>query len=135
MQNHHEHTSLNRLALSATLHCLIGCGIGEVSGLTIGTALGWSTVPTIALAVLLAFIFGYAMTLRPLLRSGMPAKLALRIAFAADTVSITIMEIIDNTAMLLIPGAMNAGLGNWLFWTSMIASLIIAAIVVFPVNR
>jgi hypothetical protein len=135
MHSHHEHASLNRIALSATLHCLTGCGIGEVSGLVIGSALGWGTVATIALAVVLAFVFGYAMTLRPLLASGMSRGQAMRIALAADTVSITIMEIIDNSVMLLIPGAMDAGLGNWLFWASMIGALIIAAIVVFPVNR
>jgi len=135
MHDHSQHVSLNRLALSATLHCLTGCGIGEVLGLVIGSALGWGTVATIILAVVLAFIFGYAMTLRPLLRSGMSAGQAMRIALAADTVSITIMEIIDNSVMLVIPGAMDSGLTNWLFWVSMIAALAIAAVVVFPVNR
>ena len=138
MQDHTHHTAqpnLNKLALSATLHCLTGCGIGEVLGLVIGTALGWTTWPTIALAVILAFIFGYAMTLRPLFRSGMAVGQAMRIALAADTVSITVMEIIDNAVILLIPGAMDAGLASWLFWVSLAGALIIAAIVVFPVNR
>ena len=140
-QPHHAHsdhkppTSLNRLALSATLHCLTGCGIGEVLGLVIGTSLGWGTVATIALAVVLAFFFGYAMTLRPLLRSGMPIGRAMRVALAADTVSITVMEIIDNAVILIIPGAMSAGLSSWVFWASLAFALIVAAIVVFPVNR
>ena len=138
MSDHSQHppdVSLNRLALSATLHCLTGCGIGEVLGLVIGTALGWGTVATIALAVILAFFFGYALTMRPLLGSGMGLGQAARIALAADTVSITIMEIIDNAVILVIPGAMAAGLGSWMFWGSLAFALIVAAIVVFPVNR
>lgn len=138
MSDHSQHppdVSLNRLALSATLHCLTGCGIGEVLGLVIGTALGWGTVATIALAVILAFFFGYALTMRPLLGSGMGLGQAARIALAADTVSITIMEIIDNAVILVIPGAMTAGLGSWMFWGSLAFALIVAAIVVFPVNR
>ena len=133
--HHRADVSLNRLALSATLHCLTGCGIGEVLGLVIGTALGWGTVATIALAVILAFFFGYALTMRPLLGSGMGLGRAARIALAADTVSITIMEIIDNAVILVIPGAMTAGLGSWMFWGSLAFALIVAAIVVFPVNR
>ena len=138
MSDHSQHppdVSLNRLALSATLHCLTGCGIGEVLGLVIGTALGWGTVATIALAVILAFFFGYALTMRPLLGSGMGLGQAARTALAADTVSITIMEIIDNAVILVIPGAMTAGLGSWMFWGSLAFALIVAAIVVFPVNR
>ena len=132
---HHHTASLNRLALSATLHCLTGCGIGEVLGLVIGTALGWGTVATIALAVVLAFFFGYLMTLVPLLRAAMPLARALRVALAADSVSITVMEIIDNAVILVIPGAMSAGLASWLFWASLGFALIVAAFVVFPVNR
>ena len=138
MPDHSQHppdVSLNRLALSATLHCLTGCGIGEVLGLVIGTTLGWGTVATIVLAVILAFFFGYALTMRPLLGSGMGLGQAARIALAADTVSITIMEIIDNAVILVIPGAMSAGLGSWMFWGSLAFALIVAAIVVFPVNR
>jgi Domain of unknown function (DUF4396) len=125
---------LNRTAWSATLHCLTGCAIGEVLGMVIGTALGWSNVPTIALAVVLAFCFGYALTLRPLL-SAMPFAAALRLALAADTASITVMEIVDNVIMLVIPGAMDAGLASVLFWASLAFSLAVAAVAAFPVNR
>jgi len=125
---------LNRTAWSATLHCLTGCAIGEVLGMVIGTALGWGDAPTIALAVVLAFLFGYALTLRPLLPA-MSFGAALRLALAADTASITIMEIVDNAAMLLIPGAMDAGLASALFWISLAFSLAIAAAAAFPVNR
>src|SRR5687768_6443426 len=99
---------LTKLAISATLHCLTGCAIGEVLGMVIGTALGWSDLATIALAIGLAFLFGYALTIRPVLRSGLPFKKAVRVALAADTVSIAVMEIVDNAIMLLIPGAMMA---------------------------
>lgn len=142
-QTHHEHHvqgtahggSLNRLAVSATLHCLTGCAIGEVLGMVIGTALGWSNVATIALAVGLAFLFGYALTMRPLLRSGMALGAALRLALAADTVSITIMEIVDNAVMLVIPGAMHAPLSSFLFWGSLAFALAVAGLAAFPVNR
>jgi hypothetical protein len=127
--------SLNRVALSATLHCLTGCAIGEVLGLVIGTALGLGTVATIALAVTLAFVFGYAFTLVPLLRAGMPWSTALKLALASDTASITIMEIVDNAIMLAIPGAMTAGLADPLFWGSLAFSLAVAALAAFPVNR
>ncbi|HWM42341.1 MAG TPA: DUF4396 domain-containing protein [Burkholderiales bacterium] len=126
--------SLNRTAWSATLHCLTGCAIGEVLGMVIGTALGWSNAPTIALAVVLAFCFGYALTLRPLL-SAMPFAAALRLALAADTASITVMEIVDNVIMLVMPGAMDAGLASVLFWASLAFSLAVAAVAAFPVNR
>jgi hypothetical protein len=131
----HEMPSLNQLALSATLHCLAGCGTGEILGLVIGSALGWGTGQTIALAVGLAYVFGYAFTMLPLRRSGMDWGTVFKLALAADTVSITVMEIIDNLVILVIPGAMSAGLGSLLFWGSLAASLIAAAIVVFPVNR
>ena len=127
--------SLNRLALSATLHCLSGCAVGEVLGLVIGTALGWSNVATIALAVTLAFLFGYAFTMVPLLRAGMAFGAALGLALAADTVSVAIMEVVDNAIMLAIPGAMHAPLTSWLFWGSLAVALAIAAMVAFPVNR
>jgi hypothetical protein len=127
--------SLNRLAFSATVHCLTGCAIGEVLGMVIGTALGWSNVATIALAVVLAFMFGYALTMLPLLRAGLALKAALGAALAADTVSITIMEIVDNAIMLAIPGAMHAGLGSFLFWGSLTVVLLIAGAAAFPVNR
>lgn len=127
--------SLTRTAISATLHCLTGCAIGEVLGMVIGTALGWGNGATIVLAVMLAFAFGYALTMLPLLRSGMTLRSALRVALAADTASIAIMEIVDNMLMLAIPGAMSAGLGHPLFWGSLAASLAIAGVVAVPVNR
>jgi len=127
--------SLNRLAWSATLHCLTGCAIGEVLGMVIGTALGWGNLETIALAVVLAFFFGYALTMRPLLVSGMPMRQAAKLALAADTASITVMEIIDNAIMLVIPGAMDAPLSSALFWGSLTFALAIAAVAAFPVNR
>ncbi|HZM35666.1 MAG TPA: DUF4396 domain-containing protein [Burkholderiales bacterium] len=125
---------LNRIAWSATLHCLTGCAIGEVLGMVIGTALGWGNLETIALAVALAFLFGYSLTLLPLAKSmrfGAAAKLAL----AADTASITVMEIVDNAIMLVIPGAMDAPLDSLLFWGSLAVALAIAAVAAFPVNR
>ena len=127
--------SLNSLAFSATVHCLTGCAIGEVLGMVIGTALGWGNAATIALAVVLAFIFGYALTMLPLLRSGLAFGTAMRLALAADTVSITIMEIVDNAIMLVIPGAMDAGLASPLFWGSLAVALVIAGAAAFPVNR
>jgi len=119
----------------ATLHCLSGCAIGEVAGLVIGTALGWSNVETIALAVALAFLSGYALTMIPLLRAGYRVKTATRLALAADTASITIMEIVDNLVMLAIPGAMDASLDSLLFWGSLALALAIAGVAAFPVNR
>ena len=127
--------SLNRLAFSATAHCLTGCAIGEVLGLVIGTILGWGTLATIALAVVLAFFFGYSLTLLPLLRSGLALTAVLPIAFAADTLSITVMEIVDNLIILVIPGAMEAGLTSLLFWGSLAFALAVAFVAAFPVNR
>ncbi len=128
-------SELNRVAFSATAHCLTGCAIGEVLGLVIATALGWSTVPAIALAVVLAFLFGYAFTLVPLLRGGLALAAALGIALAADTLSITVMEITDNAIILAVPGAMDAGLDSLLFWGSLAAALAVAFVAAFPVNR
>jgi hypothetical protein len=127
--------SLNRLAFSATVHCLTGCAIGEVLGMIIGTALGWSDLATIALAVALAFFFGYTLTSWPLLRSGMPVREVAPIAFASDTISITIMEIVDNAIMLLIPGAMEASLNDIGFWAALAVALLIAGVAAFPANR
>ena len=132
---HRRPPSLNRLAVQATTHCLIGCGIGEVLGLVIGTALGWTTAPTIVLAVALAFVFGYSLTLWPLVRSGMSLGAAAGLAFAADTLSITVMEIVDNGVVLIVPGAMEAHLDSPLFWASLAVALGIAWVVAFPVNR
>jgi len=133
--HHPELPSLNRLAFSATVHCLTGCAIGEVLGMVIGTALGWGNGATIALAIVLAFLFGYGLTMLPLLRSGLAFRAALGLALAADTASIAIMEIVDNAIMLLIPGAMHAGLGSGLFWGSLAVALLIAGAAAFPVNR
>ena len=127
--------ALTRLAISATLHCLTGCAIGEVLGMVIGTALGWSDTATIVLAVALAFLFGYAFTVGPVLRSGLPLRAAIGVALAADTVSITVMEVVDNAIMLLVPGAMDAGLGNPLFWGALAFALAVAFVVTVPVNR
>lgn len=129
------HPSLNRLALQATTHCLTGCAIGEVTGMVIATALGWGDFASIALAVVLAFFFGYALTMRPLLASGLGIGRASRLALAADTVSIAVMEITDNAILLLIPSAMAAQLDEPLFWGSLAVALAIAGVVAFPVNR
>jgi hypothetical protein len=136
--SHHHHESgesLNRIALIATLHCLAGCAIGEVAGLAIGTALGWGNAATIALAVVLAFASGFALTALPLLRRGMAPRAALRLALAADAASITVMEVVDNALMLMIPGAMDATLDSLLFWGSMAVALAIAGVVAWPLNR
>jgi len=130
-----KHDSVNRLAFSATVHCLTGCSIGEVLGMVIGTASSLGNTSTIALAVVLAFLFGYLLTMLPLLRAGVKFQTALWLAFASDTASIAIMEIIDNAIMLVIPGAMEAGLGELVFWASLALSLLIAGVVAFPVVR
>ena len=127
--------SLNRLAVSATLHCLTGCAFGEVFGLVIAMALGWGNVGSIALAVLLAFVFGYGFTLVPLVKGGMSWAEAASIALASDTVSITVMEIMDNATMLVIPGAMAAGITDGLFWGSLLLSFVVAFVVTVPINR
>ncbi len=132
---HDQHNALNAVARMATLHCLAGCAIGEVAGMMIGTALGWGNGATIALAVVLAFVSGFTLTAVPLLRRGMSARETLRIALAADTASIAVMEIVDNLVMLLIPGAMDAPLDSLLFWASMGVSLLIAGTAAFPLNR
>ncbi|HEX5800599.1 MAG TPA: DUF4396 domain-containing protein [Gaiellaceae bacterium] len=131
----HAEQSLNRIAFSATLHCLSGCAVGEVLGMVIGTALGWSDWQTIVLAVALAFFFGYSFTMVPLLRSGLVLSTAIPIALAADTISITIMEIVDNAILLAIPGAMDAGLGDLRFWGSLAFALVVAGAAAYPVNR
>jgi hypothetical protein len=131
----HAEASLNRVAASATTHCLTGCAIGEVLGFVIGTALGWGDVATIVLAVVLAFFFGYLLTSLPLLRSGLSLREVVPIALAADTVSIAIMEIVDNAVLLVYPGAMEAGLGDALFWWSLALALAVAWVAAFPVNR
>ena len=127
--------SLNRLAADATTHCLTGCAIGEVAGMVVGTQLGWSNEATIVLSVILAFFFGYSLTLRPLMSNGMSLRRAAGVALAADTLSITVMEIVDNGVILAIPGAMDAGITSVLFWGSLAVSLAIAWVAAFPVNR
>jgi hypothetical protein len=139
--HHHHHElptsgrALDGMALSATLHCLTGCAIGEVLGMIIGTALGWSDWETIALAVVLAFLFGYALTSLPLLRAGLAFATVAPIAFASDTISIAVMEVVDNALMLVIPGALEAGVGDLLFWGSLAVALVVAGVAAFPVNR
>lgn len=127
--------SLNRLAFQATTHCLTGCAIGEVAGMVISTAFGWGNFAAIVLSIILAFFFGYALTMRPLLASGLSLGRATRLALSADTVSITVMEITDNASLLVIPAAMDAQLNEPLFWASLALSLAIAGVVAFPVNR
>ena len=128
-------TALTRAAVSATLHCLTGCAIGEILGMVISTALGWHNVASIVLSIVLAFAFGYSFTIRPVLASGIGFRRALGVALAADTVSIAVMEIVDNGTIVVVPGAMDAGLGDVLFWASLLGSLVIAFVVTVPVNR
>jgi Domain of unknown function (DUF4396) len=138
----HEHhamptsgRALTGVALSATLHCLTGCAIGEVAGVAIGTALGWSDLATIALAIGLAFLFGYGLTSLPLLRAGLAFGAVVPIALASDTLSIAVMEFVDNAILLVIPGAMDAGLDSLLFWGSLSVALVLAGMAALPVNR
>jgi len=132
---HVETPDLNRIAISATLHCLTGCAIGEVLGMVVATAVGLGNALSIGLAIVLAFFFGYSLTLGPVLRAGVPPRRALGIAFASDTASIATMEIVDNAFILLVPGAIAAGLGDPLFWWSLAVSLAIAFVAAVPVNR
>jgi hypothetical protein len=135
---HHHHgdgASLSRTALLATVHCLSGCAIGEVAGMVLGTAFGWSNSVTVVASVVLAFATGYALTLRPLFKAGLPWRTALGLAFASDTLSVATMEVVDNLVMLLIPGAMAATLAQPLFWGSLALSLVLAGLAAFPVNR
>jgi Domain of unknown function (DUF4396) len=127
--------SINQTAFRATVHCLTGCAIGEVLGLVIGTALGWSDAATIALAVVLAFFFGYALTVGPLLRGGLGLRSAIRLALIGDTISITVMEVTDNAVVLAVPGAMDAGVTDFLFWGTLAFALAVAFVVTLPVNR
>lgn len=142
VQGHEHHPplptsgrALDGVAFSATLHCLTGCAIGEVAGMLIGTALGFSNWGTVALAVVLAFVFGYSLTSLPLLRAGMSVAAIVPVALATDTFSIAVMELVDNAIVLAVPGAMEAGLGNVLFWGSLSFALVVAGVVAFPVNR
>ncbi len=130
-----QHSSPIQTAINATLHCLSGCAIGEILGLIIGTALGLTNLVTIALSIALAFVFGYTLSIMPLVKSGLAITAALTIALAADTLSITTMEIVDNLVMVVIPGAMNAGLVNPTFWLSLAVSLTVAFFAALPVNN
>ena len=127
--------ALDQLARRATIHCLTGCGIGEVLGMVIGTTLHWSNAATMVLAILLAFCFGYLLTLLPLVRARLALRQALSLALAADTASIALMEVVDNTVMLVVPGAMDAPLTSVLFWGALAFSLLVAGIAAYPLNR
>jgi len=139
MPSHDHHSghaaSLNRSAFQATTHCLTGCAIGEVLGMIIATALGWGNAASVAISVALAFVFGYSLTLGPVLRANVPLRRAAGLTLASDTLSITTMEIVDNAFILIVPGAIAAGLSDALFWWSLGLSLVIAFIAAFPVNR
>ncbi|WP_433680788.1 DUF4396 domain-containing protein [Nocardia sp. CA-119907] len=124
-----------RMAAQATLHCLTGCAIGEILGMVIGTALGWNNTATMVLAIVLAFFFGYALTMRGVLRAGLPLAAAVTTALAADTVSITVMEIVDNAVILAVPGAMDAHLDTVMFWATLAFSLVVAFVLTTPVNK
>jgi hypothetical protein len=130
-----EGGALTRVAISATLHCLTGCAIGEVLGMIIGTALGFSNLGTVVLSIALAFVFGYGLTSLPLLRAGLALGAVVPIALASDTLSIATMELVDNGIMLAVPGAIEAGLGSILFWGSLSFALVIAGATAVPVNR
>ena len=135
MDHEHDHGNLNSVALSATLHCLSGCALGEIVGLVLATALALSNGSSIALAVVLAFVFGYTLTSLPLLRAGMALAAVVPIALASDTFSIALMEVVDNAIVLAIPGAMDAGLDDVLFWGSLTFSLAIAGVAAYPLNH
>jgi len=132
---HAGHESLNRSAVRATAHCLTGCAAGEILGMVIATALSWGNAASITISVVLAFLFGYALTFGPILRAGVPMHRAARLTIASDTVSIATMEIVDNAFILIVPGAIASGLSDGLFWWSLIVSLMIAFVVTVPVNR
>ena len=138
-RHHHEMpasgSALTRVAISATLHCLTGCAIGEVLGMVIGTALGFSNLATVVISIVLAFVFGYALTSLPLLRAGMALSAVIPIALASDTLSIATMEVVDNAIVVAVPGALHAGIGTLLFWGSLSFALVIAGVVAVPVNR
>jgi hypothetical protein len=139
MASHDTHSAathnLNRTAASATLHCLTGCAIGEIVGMIISTALAWTAAPSIAISIILAFVFGYSLSMRPLLAHGIDLRRALKLALAADTASIATMELTDNAFILVVPGAIYAGLNTALFWISLVVSLVLAFVVAFPLNR
>ncbi|GAA0938825.1 DUF4396 domain-containing protein [Actinocorallia libanotica] len=135
---HHGHAAAGAswgTAVKATLHCLLGCAIGEILGMVIGTALGWGDLPTMALAIALAFLFGYSFTLFAVRRAGVSLKQAFKVALAADTVSIAVMELVDNGIIALVPGAMDAHLSDTLFWSALLGGFVVAFVVTTPVNK
>jgi formate/nitrite transporter FocA (FNT family) len=134
-EHHHQPVATWRTAAQATLHCLTGCAIGEVLGMVIGTAAGLHNAATVVLSVVLAFVFGYGLTMRGVLRAKVDLRTALKVALAADTVSIAVMELLDNAVVVAVPGAMDAGLTSWLFWVSLAGSLVVAFLVTTPVNK
>jgi hypothetical protein len=137
----HDHHAVHaapttwQTAAQATLHCLTGCAIGEVLGMVVGTAFGLNNAATVVLSIALAFVFGYALTMRGVLHAGLPVRRALGVALAADTVSIAVMEAVDNSVMVLVPGAMDSGLDSGLFWLALTGSLALAFVLTTPVNR
>ena len=132
---HHRGSAPTRAAIQATLHCLAGCAIGEILGMVLSAAFGLGNALSILVSVLLAFVFGYALTLRPVIAAGVAPRRAMRLAVASDTVSIATMELVDNAFILLVPGAIAAGLADGLFWWSLLVSLAIAFVLTVPVNR
>jgi uncharacterized membrane protein YbjE (DUF340 family) len=135
MDAHHTESTAWSMAAQATLHCLTGCAIGEVLGMVIGTSLGWHNAATVVLSIALAFVFGYALTMRGVLRTGLTFRQAMTVALAADTISIAVMELVDNAVVVAVPGAMDAGITTALFWLSLAGSLVLAFLVTTPVNR
>ncbi|MEV8613147.1 DUF4396 domain-containing protein [Amycolatopsis sp. NPDC051373] len=131
----HQHGASWSTAIQATLHCLTGCAIGEVLGMVLGTAFGLHNAATVVLSIVLAFVFGYGLTMRGVLKSGLSVSAAFKVALAADTVSIAVMEIVDNLVIVMVPGAMDAGVTSALFWLSLLFSLIVAFVVTVPVNK
>ncbi|MEV0069711.1 MULTISPECIES: DUF4396 domain-containing protein [unclassified Amycolatopsis] len=131
----HQHGASWSTAIQATLHCLTGCAIGEVLGMVLGTAFGLHNAATVVLSIVLAFVFGYGLTMRGVLKSGLSLSAAFKVALAADTVSIAVMEIVDNLVIVVVPGAMDAGLASALFWLSLLFSLIVAFVITVPVNK
>ncbi|WP_327315841.1 DUF4396 domain-containing protein [Streptomyces sp. NBC_01235] len=135
-EHHAEHGGASwELAVKATLHCLTGCAIGEILGMVVGTALGWGNVPTMVLAIALAFLFGYSLTLFAVRRAGLDLSSAIRVALAADTVSIAVMELVDNAIVTLTPGAMEAQLSDGLFWSTLLGGFVVAFVITTPVNK
>ncbi|MEV5805964.1 DUF4396 domain-containing protein [Streptomyces parvulus] len=133
--DHTAHHATWGTAARATLHCLTGCAVGEILGMVIGTALAWGNAPTMALAIVLAFLFGYSFTLFSVRRSGLGLRAAVKVALAADTFSIAVMELVDNGIIALTPGAMDAHLSEWLFWATLAAALALAFVLTTPVNK